>query len=109
MLVVISDMHNCRAILELPVGLNVKELRKEYEAILYPGSNPWCHESDPPRQKEWIDKLRHRENYLVAKYGGETLDDGATLYSPLTFANWLVREKNAVSKPFREHCMVEFD
>lgn len=111
MLTIISDMHHPLAVLQLPNGMEIEELREEYESIMNPGPNPWCHETDEKRQKEWVEKKHEREQFLTLKYGGSESggDDREIYYSPLTFAHWLIRGKGATSLPFREHGMYEFD
>lgn len=109
MITVITDMNRPLAVLELPSGLEVTTLRSEYDSILNAGPNPWCHETDELRQQMWVEKVRKRERFLTLKYGGEKTGDGETVFSPITFANWLVREKGAVAHRFCEYCMAEFD
>ena len=60
MLTVISDMHGPVAVVALPHGADLVALREEYEAVLSPGPNPWCHESDPDRQRAWVDRVHAR-------------------------------------------------
>lgn len=108
-LTVITDFNRPRAVLELPSGLEIEALRSEYDSILDAGPNPWCHETDKPRQQAWLEKVREREQFLTLKYGGENIGDGEIVFSPITFANWLVREKGAVMHRFCEYCMAEFD
>lgn len=109
MLAVISDMHHVLAVLQLKPGADLKALRSEYESILYPGPNPHRNYMDSPEQRAWVERVREREQFLTMKYGGVVCGDGTTAYSPVTFANWLVREKGAGTLSFREYCMVEFD
>lgn len=109
MLTVVTDMNRPLAVLYLPSGLDIATLRSEYDSIMDAGPNPWCHETDKPRQQAWLEKVREREQFLTLKYGGEETGNGETIFSPITFANWLVREKGAVPYRFREYCMVEFD
>lgn len=109
MLTVITDMNHPLAVLELPSGLDIAALRSEYDSIMDAGPNPWCHETDKPRQQAWVEKVHNREQSLTLAYGGEEAGNGETIFSPITFANWLVREKGAVVRRFREYCMAEFD
>lgn len=109
MLTVISDMKGVLAVLGERGPVDVPTLQREYDAILDPGPNPWCHEEDKPRQEAWVERVRQREQFLTLKYGGTADDDGTTVYSPLTFANWLVREKGFVFYAFTECCLTQFD
>jgi len=108
-LLLISDMDHPLALLEMPNGYDIDALRAEFEAILAPGENPRAYDS--PVQAAWIERVRERENFLVAKYGGteDGNDPPRRQYSPRTFANWLVREKGAKAVKFEHYGMYEFD
>lgn len=102
-------MHRPLALIQLlDNGIGIEALRAEYESIMDPGPNPYCHDTDAKRQQEWVQKKHEREQFLTLKYGGYEHEDG-TEYSPITFANWLVREKGARTRQFSEYCMCEFD
>ena len=103
-LTIISDYHGVVGVVILPKGKSIKGLRKEYESILDPGENP--HAYDTPRQKEWLEKVREREDFLVKKYGGSGKD---RIYGPETFVGWLVKEKGAEKVSFSDYVMAEFD
>ncbi len=105
MLTLISDYHNPQALLELDG--DIKKLREEYESIMDPGPNP--HKYNTDIQKEWLKKIRDRENFLISKYGGDISGNGVTVYTPSTFINWLTQEKGAKHVSYVHHCMVEFD
>jgi hypothetical protein len=104
---IISDMNNPVAILQLTQ--DIKQLRAEYESIMDPGPNPWCHETDSSCQKNWVKKVQEREQFLTLKYGGNVTGRGETVYSPLTFVHWLIQEKKAINYPFKQYTMCEFD
>jgi hypothetical protein len=106
-LTVISDFHHVIAVVVLPKGSSIGRLRKEFEAIFFPGENPYAY--DTPKQKEWLEKAKNREEAMVRKYGGSKSGDGNTYYGPETFVGWLVKEKGAKKIPFSDYTMAEFD
>jgi hypothetical protein len=105
--VVISDFHNPLALLQIPVALDLKTARQEFEDMMNPGPNPRAYETDV--QKDWLKKVRAREALLVDIYGGTRSGNGSLIYSPLTFVNWLVMEKGVTSVQFQRYTMAEFD
>lgn len=105
-IVVISSFKCVIGVVSLPDKLTICTLREEFESILDPGNNPCAW--DTPVQDEWLEKVHHRECFLVNKYGGAPSDD-KPVYGPETFVNWLVQEKDAKIVPFIDYLMAEFD
>lgn len=108
--IVISDFHGAVGLISLAEeDADICKLREEFELIMYPGENPFAYDS--LTQKEWLRKVRLREDCLVKKYGGS--ESGCDLvkevYSPKTFIGWLVKEKGAKLWQHSEYCMAEFD